>query len=98
MHRNRPAASLKTRGLLNCVRQGRDLASDVGAQQLESGYGSERDQSGCHCVFRKFKTCLIAEKSLNHFVAPFSVYLVYRCPASPVTAAGDQRWMSKNQE
>jgi hypothetical protein len=48
-----------------------DLRSDAAAQELESGDASQRYERCGNCVFRKFKTGLIAEKSLNHFVAPF---------------------------
>src|SRR6185437_8754645 len=56
--------------LLNLAGEVSDLGGDVGAQQLESGDGCQRDERCGNCVFRKFKTGFIAEKSLNHVVAP----------------------------
>jgi len=57
--------------LLNLAGEFVNLGADVGAQQLESGDGCQRDERCGNCVFRKFETGFIAEKSLNHLVAPF---------------------------
>jgi len=56
--------------LLNLAGEFVDFGADVGTQQLESGDGCQRDERCGNCVFRKLKTGFIAEKSLNHFVAP----------------------------
>jgi hypothetical protein len=52
-----------------------DLGADAATKQLESGDASQRDERCGNCVFRKFKTGFITQKSLNHFVAPFGVRL-----------------------
>jgi hypothetical protein len=51
-----------------------DLGSDAAAQQGESGDASQRDERCGNCVFRKFKTGFITQKSLNHFVCSFLVF------------------------
>jgi len=57
--------------LLNLAGEVGDLRGDVGSQQLERGDGCQRDERCGNCVFRKFKTGFIAEKSLNHFGCSF---------------------------
>src|SRR6185295_5624472 len=57
--------------LLNLAGEFVDLRADVGTQQLERGDGCQRDERCGNCVFRKFKTGFIAEKSLNHFGCSF---------------------------
>ena len=52
-----------------------DLGADAATQQLESGDASQRDERCGNCVFGKFQTGFITQKSLNHFVAPFGVRL-----------------------
>jgi hypothetical protein len=52
-----------------------DLGSDAASQQRESGDASQRDERCGYCVFRKFQTGFITQKSLNHLVAPFGVRL-----------------------
>jgi hypothetical protein len=73
---SRPAADSLLPGnldykLLNLASQGVDGAGNVGAQRFESDNRCQRDERCGNCVFRKFKTGFITEKSLNHFVAPF---------------------------
>jgi hypothetical protein len=57
--------------LLNLAGEFIDLGGDVSAQKLERGDGCQRDERCGNCLFRKFKTGFITEKSLNHVVAPF---------------------------
>jgi hypothetical protein len=58
----------------DCGTEAIDLRGDGGAQKLESGDASQRDERCGYCVFGKFKTGFITQKSLNHFVAPFRVF------------------------
>jgi hypothetical protein len=57
--------------LLDLASEVSDLRADVRSQSLESDDASQGYERCRNCVFRKFKTGFICEKSLNHVVAPF---------------------------